>query len=642
MLLRSGPVPSRGLHRDIENDLENSEWKPSAYATTIRSWLQRRPWSPVRVFELVTRRAPTARWIALISLLVPFIQAMVSIATNADALAQAISAGSGGSWHIGELTAAEQTLIDAARTGAVANYCKPGEEDPAEGSHWGPSHTIRASVLRSLATGENPSWAVGAKGIQTRCARIVDRLDLSGERVARPLELEASYIDEGVILYGTSALYIDLAFSYVNGEVRADGLNVQRDLELENLVAKEGVFLDHATLGSDLYCLRGRFLGFGLDARGIHVVGSVYLAGHKRRPHRSFVAENNIDFEAAEIGHDLDFSGADLSGVNVDLADAKITGTLDFNEIAKGSSNTDIYLDDAQVGKLDDDPDSWRKVGFYRLRDFEYQKIQKWPVDQRKEWLERQSRLVEGLPDYHEALPLAVLRAVLCAMRITRPIPFNRQPYEQLAAVLRQAGYVTDAREILIAEQSEEWKSGQLSFLGLLLNCFLYWTIGYGYAWRWGLYWLIVLLGFGTFLARLAYRRRIIRKWEFEIGPRGTHFAAPTHEAPRNIAKLRAEPRFRPLLWSLDSFNFPFLDLRQKEHFRLIEPSRPLHKTCWWRRTRSVFQALRRLVWRSPRPRRQRCFCYTCCEWYFAFHAAVAWILLALIVAAITGAFEKV
>ena len=62
---------------------------------------------------------------------------------------------------------------------------------------------------------------------------------------------------------------------------------------------------------------------------------------------------------------------------------------------------------------------------------------------------------------------------------------FATQPYEQLAAVYRQAGQDDQARKVAIARRADLRKYGNLNRYRRFGNWFLDWTIKYGYqTWR--------------------------------------------------------------------------------------------------------------------------------------------------------------
>jgi len=64
-------------------------------------------------------------------------------------------------------SAAEQRLIECAAKGEPADFSTGNNEadDPAKGEAWGEGRTIRAEVLRALATGGRAEWPVADKGV---------------------------------------------------------------------------------------------------------------------------------------------------------------------------------------------------------------------------------------------------------------------------------------------------------------------------------------------------------------------------------------------------------------------------------------------------------------------------------------------
>jgi hypothetical protein len=61
-----------------------------------------------------------------------------------------------------DLTRAELKLVEAATTGAIADYRSSEgiENDPAKGEQWGDERTVSASVIYALSVGMNPDWPI--------------------------------------------------------------------------------------------------------------------------------------------------------------------------------------------------------------------------------------------------------------------------------------------------------------------------------------------------------------------------------------------------------------------------------------------------------------------------------------------------
>jgi hypothetical protein len=127
-----------------------------------------------------------------------------------------------------------------------------------------------------------------------------------------------------------------------------------------------------------------------------------------------------------------------------------------------------LYLPQAHVETLEDDPESWPPK--IRLNGFTYNTIRdprvQPPVAQRLDWVSR---------DPHGYLP---------------------QPYEQLAAYYKRTGHDDDVRRVLLAKQRQ--RRSTLSPAGKAWGFLLDWIVGYGYApWR-ATIWLTMLLAIGA------------------------------------------------------------------------------------------------------------------------------------------------
>src|SRR5260370_33232596 len=101
-----------------------------------------------------------------------------------------------------DLTRAELKLVEAAATGAIADYRGSHgiENDPANGAQWDDERTISASVIYALAVGTNPDWPVVPSGLRIVGARIKDELDFTGVEIRFPLAFVDCYIEQPIIL----------------------------------------------------------------------------------------------------------------------------------------------------------------------------------------------------------------------------------------------------------------------------------------------------------------------------------------------------------------------------------------------------------------------------------------------------------
>lgn len=136
---------------------------------------------------------------------------------------------------IDDLTPAEQELIDACARGEVLDR-RVGEDtldDPANAEDWGPDRTLRAEVVRALATGAREDWPVHEHGVQLAGFKIEGELDLESATLPRPLRLERCALDSQLLLAHASTRTVHLSGSILPG-VDADSARVDGDLWLND------------------------------------------------------------------------------------------------------------------------------------------------------------------------------------------------------------------------------------------------------------------------------------------------------------------------------------------------------------------------------------------------------------------------
>ncbi len=246
--------------------------------------------------------------------------------------------------------------------------------------------------------------------------------------------------------------------------LNADGVNVKGDIALGGgFAANGGVSLVGAQIGGDLDCEAGTFtnpLRKGIDGSGdaltaerISVMGGVYLRD-------GFTAHGGIDLDGAQIGGIFDCRNGDFREAIVDLTDAKAASLRDsgLNDVPGGSD-------------ADSPPTIWPQRGNLLLDGFFYGRIPsegRIDVTTRLEWLGLQPGT-----------------------------PFRRQPYLQLARVLRESGDSDGALRVLEQMEQLRRRSEKHGPVGHLWSSIWSWmlkgSIGYGY--RPGrAIWLIILL----------------------------------------------------------------------------------------------------------------------------------------------------
>ena len=327
-------------------------------------------------------------------------------------------------------------------------------------------------------------------------------------------------------------LYLGDGFT-ARGEVRLVGARVKGQLVLDGaeLVNPEANALDCDKLNAAIgvSCR-------GLDARGsirllgAHISGPLSFAGATlSNPggralqadglaveedmfcHNDFAANGEVRLIGARIGGQLTFGEATLQnpgGVVLDLEGLQARVLL-FRPRLPPVGRVD--LTHARVDVFADRKASWPDM--LDLRGFVYNALYESPsvdVAARLRWLELD-------------------RA-----------GYSPQPYEQLAAVYRQAGREDDARRVGIRKQQR--RRQDLNWPGKIGNSLLRCTVGYGYrTWFAGI-WLLALTGVGWVMFGLTY---------------------PNHFLPSgNPANPR--PTFHSAMYTLDLL-LPVVNLRQQE-----------------------------------------------------------------------------
>src|SRR5713226_7026013 len=206
-----------------------------------------------------------------------------------------------------DLTRAEIKLVEAAATGAIADYRSSEgiETDPANGAQWDDERTISASVIYALSVGTNPDWPVLSAGLRIVGARIKDELNFTGVEIRFPLAFVDCYIEQPIILSRATIHSIVLTGSRVRG-IEASSLRTQGDVLLDNnFIAEGAVSLTGAHIGGDLVCSGGIFensTGDALSADGIDVGGNLRLGD-------GFHAKGAVRLRRARIKGDLSCSG---------------------------------------------------------------------------------------------------------------------------------------------------------------------------------------------------------------------------------------------------------------------------------------------------------------------------------------------
>jgi hypothetical protein len=226
------------------------------------------------------------------------------------------------------------------------------------------------------------------------------------------------------------------------------GIDVNDSILLHRGFRAEGqVRLNRARIGGLLECSGGEFRnpgGYSLFARAARVGAGVLLGV-------GFVAEGSVRLSTAQITGDLDCRSGTFTE-DFHAAGSVISGSFRWRQLAvPPTGSIDLRL--TRVGELDDDLASWPTGGTVWLAGFSYDRLSdrapRSPAD-RVEWIRRQRG-------------------------------YTPEPYQQLAAVYRSNGQVSEATTVAIAQQDDLLARGDLTRPARAWTWFLGRSIGHGY-----------------------------------------------------------------------------------------------------------------------------------------------------------------
>ncbi|MEU4220209.1 hypothetical protein [Actinoplanes sp. NPDC026623] len=360
--------------------------------------------------------------------------------------------------------------------------------------------------------------------VRLRHARISDALVLSGSTLRNPgavaVRLDRATIDGG--------LFLGRGLS-VHGEVRAVSARIGRTLSLTDAgfeapgavaLRLDAMVVDGRLDGGEGLCVRGELRmedatvhgpirlggadlhnpdGVALNAVGVRADSTFHCCD-------GFNASGTVRFDNAAVGSKLCFDDAAISAAGGTALSCWRARAAELTLRWVLTPDGRVDLRHARVGVLRDDPDTWPER--MDLDGLTYEILEpRAGAARRIGWLARD-------PDAH-----------------------HRQPYEQLAAVLRGEGRGDQARLVLLARQRRDTAraSGFARIWGLLQDA----TVGYGYR--------------PQRAAALFAALLIVGAVVFGLHPPA---AADPHEAPP----------FNALVYALDLL-LPFVDFGQQDAF---------------------------------------------------------------------------
>jgi hypothetical protein len=210
------------------------------------------------------------------------------------------------------------------------------------------------------------------------------------------------------------------------------------------------VRLHRARIGGTLDCSGGRFSnpgGYAVFARTIRVGAAVLLSD-------GFSAEGSVLFTLAQVTGDFHCTQGFFGGPeSIFKAEGMtVTGSFRWRDVTHPLVRT-LDLRRARVGELDDDAASWPEADGLRIGGFSYERLS-----------DRSPRTPQARVEW-----------------IRRQRGFNPEPYQQLSAVYRSNGQISEATTVAIAQYDDLLARGDLNRPTKVWAWFLGRSIGHGY-----------------------------------------------------------------------------------------------------------------------------------------------------------------
>ncbi len=377
-----------------------------------------------------------------------------------------------------KITEGDQKLLAAAEAGDVLDVSQQTERE------------IRAGTIRSLLCAGHAK-SPDARGIRLHGARIIGQLDLTDIRASIPLELNGCTHEEPILLTRAHLPYLDLSGS-IFPALEGDELSCEHDVQLCGIRC-EHVQITGATISGQL-SLNGAqlratdrpalnaerltignslFLSHGFTARSSHPRGTLYLLG-------------------ASVTGPLELGGAQLEATNAPALNADwltLDGSLFLNWGFTAHSSCErgtLRLQGANIsGQLnlnDALVHNGTEVGAELVAiDARVESDLVMPMQSLTSGGSRSVLVnVNGLQ--YPLVPRGATHQEWLTLLAQHTPAYAAQPYQQLSSVYRCAGHEQEARQILIAQQRDLRRRGDIGgrwrkFLHAASGLF----IGYGH-----------------------------------------------------------------------------------------------------------------------------------------------------------------
>ncbi|MEU6228642.1 oxidoreductase [Streptomyces sp. NPDC047042] len=431
-----------------------------------------------------------------------------------------------------DLSAAEVGMWQAFRNGSVYDLSSGDTvvDDPHGGHPWGADRTVRARIVCWLLLDGPPALAGRVSSLKLTGVQINGTLDLAGGTVVPYVELKGCRFEKEILLpearfttvrlVDCSVPRLEAARVHTEGDLHlprcrfhngvrltdahigtdlllnqavvyrdrrgrslvGDGMHVGQDLQAEMLEAHGELSLRGATIGVSL-SLRGSRLAnpygrLALNAPQLTVGRTLYLTpagvwnpiltsgttpAHGTRIQR-FECEGGIRLDDGRFGDAVDLERARLTFTDEQSLSLRRVQTPELRFLGERPERGKVLLSGAKVVNLVDRAGSWPGPGNLHMGGFGYENLVPqgpFPPTERLAWV------------------------------AAATAEYSPEPYERLAAVLRNSGEDEDAREVLLAKQRRRRET--LPPAAKLWGYVQDWTVAYGYRPGRAAVWMAVL-----------------------------------------------------------------------------------------------------------------------------------------------------
>lgn len=356
------------------------------------------------------------------------------------------------------VTEVESRLVEFAQAGELLDVSAAPEPD------------IRAAVIRDLLCGSGAD-ALDPRGVRLRGARILGRLNLTDVRAPAPLVLQDCAFEERAVFNRAHLPHLDLSGSALPA-LEAGDLVCEHDVQLRSIRCEQ------------LHLIGARVTGqLSLDGADLQAGEDPALNAERMTVGNGLFLTKNFRASSANVRGTLCFLGASITGP-FELDSAKLDATHGPALNADWMSVTgSVFLNQGFTASSNCHRGTLRMHGATITGQLNLNEASVWnSTDQGPGIVVIDARVGSDL-----VIPLQVLDAgrscsILAnvnglrypsvprgatyrewlALLANHTPAYAAQPYQQLAAVYRAAGHDQEARQILIAQQKDLRRRGDL------------------------------------------------------------------------------------------------------------------------------------------------------------------------------------